>query len=150
MPHRINNIIHFINEIKLEIIAFLVALCVPIIPGLMVIGLLIFADTFTGIWKTLKTKGWSEVKSRILSNGILPKLTMYPLILLIASGCEHSFKEIPFIKGSIFLLMCIELKSLIENFNIILKINIFNYIKTFILKGRKGLIEEMFKNDDKA
>ena len=93
----------------------------------MFIGLLIFADTLTGMWKAFKKGGWLAVKSRPLSDGLLPKLTMYPLILLIASGCESYFAIIPFIKGAVFLLMCIELKSLIENLNVILKINLFTY-----------------------
>ncbi len=147
MPQRFNNIISMLDTAKIEIVSFLIALFVPTLGGLMFIGLLIFADTLTGVWKTVKKHGWKKVQSRILSNGIIPKLTMYPLILLIASGCQQSFPQIPFIKGSVFLLMCIELKSLIENLNVILKINLFTYIKTFVLKGRKGLVEEMFKDD---
>lgn len=146
MPQRLINMFDSFKEIKLEIISFIIALFIPTITGLMFIGLLVFADTLTGIWKTINTQGWGAVKSRILSNGILPKLTMYPLILLIASGCKHIFPGVPFIRGAIFLLMCIELKSLTENFNIILKINFFEHVKTLVLKGRKGLIEEMFKD----
>ena len=148
MPQRINTLINFLNEVKLEIIAFLVALCVPIIPGLMLIGLLIFADTFTGIWKSVKGKGWDSWKSKIMKEGILEKIIMYPLALLIGSGCEYIFPEIPFIKSSIFLLMCIEIKSLVENFNEILGINLFIYIKTFILKGRREVINEMLKSKE--
>lgn len=147
MPQRFNQILQLLDTAKIEIVSFLIALFVPTIGGLMFIGLLIFADTLTGVWKTVKNHGWSKVQSRALSNGVLPKITMYPLILLIASGCQHSFPDIPFIKGSVFLLMCIELKSLIENLNIILKINLFTYIKTFIKKGRKGLVDEIFKDE---
>ena len=73
---------------------------------------------------------------------------MYPLILLISSGCEAAFPAIPFIKGSLFILMCIEIKSLGENIKVILKINIFSLVKTFILKGRKGLVEDMLKDEE--
>lgn len=147
MPQRFNNILEILSSIKIEIVSFLIALLIPTIGGLMFVGLLIFAVTLTGIWKTVKKDGWSKVQGRTLSNGVLPKITMYPLILLIASGCENYFVEIPFIKGSVFLLMCIELKSLIENFNIILKINLFTYIKAFISKGRKGVTDEIFKDE---
>ena len=112
----------------------------------MFIGLLIFADTITGMWKAFKSGGWLNVKSRNLSDGMLPKLTMYPLILLIASGCEHSFDSIPFVKGSVFLLMCIELKSLVENLNVILKVNLFKHIKTLYSSGYKGLADEMLSD----
>ena len=148
MSQKINTLINFLNEVRLEIIAFLVALCAPIVPGLMVIGLLIFADTFTGIWKSVKGRCWSAWKSKIMKEGLLEKIIMYPLALLIASGCEHIFPEIPFIRSSIFLLMCIEIKSLVENFNEILNINLFTYIKTFILKGRKGVINEILNKKE--
>lgn len=146
MPYK-TEIFSFLDSAKLEIIAFLIALFTPTIGGLMLIGLLIFADTLTGIWKSKKQEGWKGVKSRNLSDGILPKLTMYPLILLIASGCESQFPKIPFIKSSTFLLMCIELKSLVENFNIILKINLFTHIKTLIFKGRKELVKEILNDE---
>lgn len=149
MPQKVSDIISFFSEAKLEIVSFFIALFVPTIPGLMFIGLLIFADTFTGIWKTVKNKGWKSVNSRPLSDGLLPKLTMYPLILLVASGCKHIFPDIPFIRASIFLIMCIEIKSLTENINVILKINFFNFIKIYLEKGRKGIVEEMSKNNTK-
>lgn len=149
MPQRLNNIMSGLSTLKLEIISFIIALCVPIIPALLFMGLLIFADTLTGMWKAFKVGGWINVKSRNLSDGVLPKITMYPLLLLIASACESHFDSIPFIKGSVFILMCIELKSLIENVNIILKINLFTYIKTFILKGRKELVKEVLKDETK-
>ena len=44
--------------------------------------------------------------------------------------------------------MCIEIKSLGENIKVILKINIFSLVKTFILKGRKGLVEDMLKDEE--
>lgn len=148
MPYK--DIMNFFTQAKIEIGTFLLALFLPTIGGLLLIGFLIFADTLTGIWKTKKQYGWKGVKSRNLSDGVLPKLTMYPLILLIASGCEGQFESIPFIKTSTFLLMTIEVKSLIENFNIILKINLFKHIKTFIFKGRKGLVEEIFNETDET
>lgn len=149
MPYK-NEIFNFITTAKIEISAFLVALFLPTVGSLLLIGFLIFADTLTGIWKSVKNDGWKGFKSRNLSDGVLPKLTMYPLILLISSGCESQFESIPFIKTSTFLLMCIELKSLIENFNIILKINLFTYLKTFIFKGRKEFVKEMFKDEDSS
>tara|TARA_R110001632_G_scaffold42462_1_gene107527 strand:+ start:877 stop:1329 length:453 start_codon:yes stop_codon:yes gene_type:complete len=149
MPYK-NEILNFITNTRLEIVAFMVALFLPTVGSLLLIGFLIFADTLTGVWKSIKNNGWKGFKSRDLSDGMLPKLTMYPLILLIASGCESQFESIPFIKTSTFLLMCIELKSLIENFNIILKINLFTYLKTLIFKGRKELVKEMFKDEDSS
>ena len=149
MPYK-NEILNFITNTRIEIAAFMVALFLPTVGSLLLIGFLIFADTLTGIWKSVKNNGWKGFQSRNLSDGMLPKLTMYPLILLIASGCESQFEATPFIKTSTFLLMCIELKSLIENFNIILKINLFSYLKTLIFKGRKELVKEIFEDEDKS
>lgn len=148
MPHRLN-FIAFFTQAKIEIAAFMLALFLPTVGSLMFVGFLIFADTITGIWKSIKTKGWKGFQSRNLSDGVLPKLTMYPLILLIASGCEMQFESIPFIKTTTFILMTIEIKSLIENFNVILKINLFKYIKTLITKGRKEMISEVLNEGDK-
>jgi len=148
MPQRVQEVVTILQAVKLEILTFLIVLFSPIVPALLFIGLLIFADTLTGMWKAFKRGGWSNVKSRPLSDGLLPKLTMYPLILLIASGCEHMFSIVPFIKGSVFLLMCIELKSLIENINVILKINLFTHIKSLYSKGYKGYVKEVL--DDKV
>ncbi len=149
MPQRFTDVLQYVADFKIEITTFLLALFAPISGSLMFIGLLIFSDTLTGAIKAFKRGGWSNVKSRPLSDGLVPKITMYPLILLIASGCEDAFGEIPFIKGAVFLLMCVELKSLIENFNVILKINLFTYIKTLILKGRKEMVNEILSEDEK-
>jgi len=146
MPYK-QDILNFIMQTRIEIAAFIMALFLPTIGSLLLIGLLIFTDTFTGIWKTVKTQGWKGFKSRNLSDGMLPKLTMYPLILLIASGCESQFSSIPFIKTSTFLLMTIEIKSLVENFNVILKINLFSYLKTLIFKGKKEFVKEIFEDE---
>lgn len=142
-------ITEYVNLFKLELFSFIVLLITPIVPALWLIGLLIFIDTFTGVWSAIKQNGWVSFKSRTLSNGVIPKITMYPLALLIASACESAFTSIPFIKSTLFILMSIELKSLTENFKVILKINVFDYIKAFIFKGKNGLINELSKNDKK-
>jgi len=142
-------ITEYVNLFKLELFSFMVLLITPITPALWLMGLLIFIDTFTGVWSSVKQNGWIDFKSRTLSNGVLPKITMYPLALLIASACESAFNSIPFIKSTLFILMSIELKSLLENFKVILKINVFDYVKAFIFKGKNGLIDELSKNDKK-
>jgi len=149
MPYK-QDIFNFITSARIEIAAFMIALFMPTIGSLMLIGFLIFADTLTGILKSIRKNGWKGFKSRNLSDGVLPKLTMYPLILLIASGCESQFESIPFIKTSTFLLMTIEVKSLVENFNVILKINLFSYLKTLIFKGKKEFVKEIFEDEDKS
>lgn len=148
MPHRMQEVMTVLHNIRLEIITFLILLFSPIVPAILLIGLLIFADTFTGAWKALRLGGWRNVRSGALKDGLLPKLTMYPLILLIASGCEYAFSSIPFIKASLFLLMCIELKSLVENSNVILKINLFKYIKTLYNEGYKAAANEIINDKE--
>ena len=149
MTNKIESLINALSSVKLEIVSFIIALFIPTITGLMFIGLFIFADTLTGIWKIVKTEGWKGVKSRPLSDGLLPKLFMYPLILLVASGCHHIFPDVPFIRSAIFLLMCIEIKSLTENINVILKINFFEYIRIFLKDGNKGIRDKFFGEDKK-
>jgi hypothetical protein len=146
MLEQINKILYYT---KVEALALLLSLFLPIVSGLFIMGFFIFVDTFTGIWASVNDKGWRKgFESGTFFDGILPKLSMYPLILLVASGSEFLFPEIPFIRGALFLLMCGELKSLEENFSKILKINFFKLIKILITKGKKGLFEELEKTNE--
>ncbi len=144
MPYK-TQIAIFFSQAKVEIVTFLIALFLPTVGSLLLVGFLIFADTFTGIWKAIKSGGWSGFESDPLKEGLVPKLILYPLAILIGSACELSFPSIPFIKAATFLLMAIELKSLIENINKILKINLFKYIRTYIAKGGKETAKQIME-----
>lgn len=140
-------LLSFFSQFKIELIAFSLAILSPTVTNLFFVGLLIFLDTLSGVWAAKKKGGWIAVHSRRLSDGILPKLVLYPFIIIIGSACQFLFPDIPFLKGATFILMAIELKSISENITKILGINFLSFAKAFILKGRKGLFEEINKEE---
>lgn len=139
--------LNYVYEMKLELFIFLLAIFAPITTNLIFIGVLIFGDTLTGVWAAKKKGGWTNVQSRPLADGLVPKLILYPFILIISSSCQHLFHDIPFIKGATFILMLIETKSITENLTKILGINLFKYFKILITKGRNGLVDEITKEE---
>jgi hypothetical protein len=127
--------------------AFILVIVLPATSNLYFIGLLILVDTITGIWGSINQEGVKAFQSKKLQNGLVPKLILYPLIILIGAGAQHIFPEIPFLKGATFFIMVWEFKSLEENFGKIFGTSFIKLFKTLITKGRKGFIEELSKND---
>ena len=123
--------------VKNEWIVFIAALVAPTAQMLILIGLLIFTDTLSGIWGSIKTGGWKAFKSRILSLGILPKLIFYPLAIIMAQAMESQFPIIPAMKTTGFLLMSIEVKSIGENYKLIFGKPILSSLKDMLLKYTK-------------
>lgn len=138
----------FFAQFKIELIAFSISIASPTVTNLFFVGLLIFIDTLSGVWAAKKNGGWKVVQSRRLSDGLIPKLILYPFIIIIGSACQHLFPEIPFLKGATFILMAIELKSISENITKILGINFLNFAKAFVLKGKRGLFDEINKEEN--
>jgi len=118
------------------VFAVLIALIVPLVDSLIFIGLLIVIDTITGMWAASKKK--ENVTSKQLANGVLPKIGLYPLILIASAGAESLFPEIPFIKGAAGIIAAVEVLSIFENANNILGFNLWDRAKEF-LKKRKEL-----------
>lgn len=136
-----------LRYIQQEWIAFVIALLAPTMTSLFLIGLLIIADTFTGIWKTHKRKGWCGIRSGRLFDGIVPKLVLYPLSIILASGLEHLYPFIPAIKVTAFVFISIELKSISENVSEILGIPLSKWVKLIIFKGKKDYVNELLDKD---
>jgi hypothetical protein len=134
-----------LRYIQQEWLAFVAAVLLPVAPSLFLIGLLIIADTFTGIWAAKKRS--ENILSFRMFNGIIPKVILYPLGIILASGFEHLYPEIPAIKVTAFLFISIEVKSLSENFSTILGMPFVKWIKLLIFKGKKNFTNELFNND---
>ena len=122
------------NFIKSEFFILLAALIAPTIGMLFVLGALIIVDTLSGVYAALKLKGWGGVKSRTLSNGLLPKLVFYPLAILICQAIENEFSELPIMRVTGFIIMSIEFKSIGENYKAIFRVSIFKEFKSFMSK----------------
>ena len=53
------------------------------IHGLVItVGMIVILDTFTGIFKSVKLRGWRSIRSRILSN-IISKMLLYEICIIL-------------------------------------------------------------------
>lgn len=53
------------------------------IQGLVIaVGLIVMLDTFTGVFKSVKLRGWSSIRSRTLSN-IISKMLLYEMCIIL-------------------------------------------------------------------
>lgn len=127
-----------LEKFFITVVAFFTAICVPIVDILLFTGLVIFVDTFTGVWAAIAR---GEKITSTEAKRIVPKLILYPLAIIVASGAEYLVSEIPFIKGAALLLIMVEGKSVLENMSDILGYDVLLYVKTYMLKGKKGIID---------
>lgn len=66
----------------LNVITGLLLFVTPIHGLVITVGLIVILDTFTGIFKSVKLKGWSSIKSRTLSN-IISKMLLYEMCIIL-------------------------------------------------------------------
>ena len=124
-------------ETGFDILAFLAMFLLTVEPALWAIGMLIFADTLTGIWKTVYKFGWEAFDSRKLGR-VLAKIILYPLALLLAYDCEHILApSIPWLYVTMGIIAMVEVKSIFENIGIILGYDLWQKIKDAIWKAKK-------------
>ena len=148
MPQRILTTIVSIMTEAWDFVCYtsiaLMAFIAPVTDLLWFAGFVIFIDLVTGSWASIK-RG-EKFDSKKLQRS-WAKIVLYPLGIIFSFCAEAFAPEVPFVKGATYLLIVIEGKSMEENFSSILGFSMMNYIKTFILKGRKGLIEEIRQNE---
>jgi hypothetical protein len=150
MPQRMMKIAVYFMDEMFRFFVFIggaiLAFISPITELLWFAGFAISLDLLTGIWASKKRK--EPFESKKLSRS-WAKTILYPLGFIFSHWAESLAPEVPFIKGATYLLIVIEGKSLEENFSDILGFSMMRYIKVFVLKGRKGLIEEFNKDKNK-
>jgi len=66
----------------LNILAGLLLFFTPIQGLVITVGLIVLLDTFTGVFKSVRLKGWCSIKSRILSN-VISKMLLYEMCILV-------------------------------------------------------------------
>jgi hypothetical protein len=121
----------------LEILIFLALFFSPIASSLWAVGSLIVFDTITGIWAAVHKGGWKVFTSTKLKR-IVPKLILYPLVIVVANISEiYLVNEIPWVKVSTGLLAAVEVKSIYENISVVLGFDIWNKFQDTIIKIRK-------------
>ncbi len=128
------------------IFSSLILLFVPIQGLLIAVGAAIILDTFTGVFKSVKLKGWASIRSRILSN-IISKMALYEICILFLFLIDkfvlnefvlHWFQfDYMFTKICAILLIFVELVSIKENIEETFKIDIWKLLKKAFLRAKE-------------
>lgn len=124
-------------ETGFDIIVFLTMFLFTMNGALWAIGILIFSDTFTGIWGAVhRDGGWKAIESRKLGR-IITKMVIYPLALLIAFVAQNILTpSIPWVSVTMGVLATVEIKSIFENMTKILGFPFLTMIKKAIWKSK--------------
>jgi hypothetical protein len=128
------------------ILSSLILLFVPIQGLLIAVGVAIALDTFTGVFKSVKLKGWCSIRSRILSN-IFSKMALYEICImalytidkyLLNEFIQSAFGFVyMFTKICAILLIFVELVSIKENIEETFKVDIWKLLKKAFLRAKE-------------
>lgn len=107
---------------KATLYSFLQYFCVgvlaffaPIVYAFVLIVILVFVDTITGIMKAGR-KSVDSISSK-KAFALIPKITFYCLLIIVAHATQkYVINEVPFVKLSLIGISFIEIKSIDENF----------------------------------
>ena len=128
------------------VLSSLILLFVPIQGLLIAVAAAIVLDTFTGIFKSVKLKGWCSIRSRVLSN-IISKMALYEVCIMVlyvidkyllnefiqsAFGFQFMFTKICAI-----LLIFVELVSIKENIEETFSVDIWKLLKKAFLRAKE-------------
>jgi len=128
----------------LTLISICFAFFLPISGILIMIGVLIAIDTFTGIWKANKVK--EKITSRKLSS-IISKLALYEITVImfflidqfILNEIILTFFSVPFMLTKIvaLVLASIEVMSINENYKIVKGIDLWQSMKLLFARAKE-------------
>lgn len=128
------------------IVSSLLLLFVPIYGLLIAVGAAIVLDTFTGIFKSVKLRGWESVRSRVLSN-IISKMALYEICIIFLFVIDKFLLnefivkwfgfDFMFTKICAILLIFVELVSIKENIEETFKIDIWKLLKKAFLRAKE-------------
>ena len=130
----------------LQLLTALLLFFAPIQQLVMVVGLAILCDTFTGIYKSVKLDGWKSIRSRKLSN-IISKMVLYEIAIIVLFPIDKfllnelllNIVSVQYFstKVACVLLILVELTSIKENIEEALKIDIWKTLKNFIKRAKE-------------
>ena len=128
----------------LTLTSIIFAFFLPISGILIMIGVLIAIDTFTGIWKANKLK--EKITSRKLS-GIISKLALYEITVImfflidrfILNDIMLTFFSVPFMLTKIvaLVLASIEVLSINENYKVVKGIDLWQSMKLLFSRAKE-------------
>jgi hypothetical protein len=118
----------------------------PVKGLVLAVGVAIFLDTFTGIYKSVKLNGWKSIRSRKLSN-IISKMLLYEASILCLFAIDTwllnelflQLVSVNFLATKIATvgIILVELTSIKENIEEALKIDIWKTLKNFINRAKE-------------
>ena len=128
------------------IVGSLVVVFFPIYGILIAVATAIVLDTITGIFKSVKLKGWRSIRSRTLSN-IVSKMLLYEVCILflflidkylLNEFIEHAFGfQYMFTKICAIVLIFIELVSIKENIEETFNVDIWALLKSLLSRAKE-------------
>ena len=132
-----------IQQELLTLISICLAFFIPISGILLMIGILIAIDTFTGIWKANKLE--EKITSRKLSS-IISKLALYEVTVImfflidqfILNDILLTFFSVPFMLTKVvaLVLSSIEIMSINENYKVVKGIDLWQSMKLLFARAK--------------
>ena len=143
MKTQLSLLILSIQQELLTLISICFAFFIPISGILIMIGVLICIDTFTGIWKANKLE--DKITSRKLS-AIISKLALYEVTIImfflidqfILNDIILTFFSVPFMLTKIvaLVLASIEVMSINENYKVVKGIDLWQSMKLLFARAK--------------
>jgi hypothetical protein len=143
MKTQLSLLILSIKSELLTLISICLAFFIPISGILIMIGVLIAIDTFTGIWKANKLE--NKITSRKLS-AIISKLALYEVTVImfflidrfILNDIILTFFSVPFMLTKVvaLVLSSIEVMSINENYKVVKGIDLWQSMKLLFARAK--------------
>ena len=143
MKTQLSLLILSIQSELLTLISICLAFFIPISGILIMIGVLIIIDTFTGIWKANKLE--DKITSRKLS-AIISKLALYEVTVImfflidqfILNDIILTFFSVPFMLTKVvaLVLSSIEVMSINENYKVVKGIDLWQSMKLLFARAK--------------
>lgn len=128
-----------------EVLAFILMFLGQLEATLWTVGLLIIADTITGMWAA-KKRG-EELTSR-KGGRIFAKILIYPLVVIVAKAAEtYLTPAIPWMSVTSGIIAVVEVKSIFENASDILGYDLWDRIRKGMWKDRLDIGDKKDEKD---
>lgn len=128
----------WISEYNLtETLLFLSAFFLELATAFWAVGILILADTFTGLWAAFVKK---EKRDSERYGKILAKIILYPLAIIVAKvSQEYLSPEIPWVSVSTGIIATVEVRSVYDNISKVFGYDLWVRVKEAIwpIKNKK-------------
>lgn len=132
MKDAINKFFLFMQAVYAKFIVFIMAALFPIENELMALGIFIFIDFITGIWKALRAKIFN---SRELAKSA-GKIALYFFAILVCQLVDTHFQLPKIAQVMIGLLAVVEITSILENISSLTGLPIVEKVLTLFKRER--------------